>query len=74
MLTATFNDGSQLRFEVVHGDGFEPHEGDTVLFEFPDGALREGVVRLQAARSGHGDASLLRGIYDRGAKVVALET
>jgi hypothetical protein len=73
MLTARFNDGTALRFEVVHGDRFEPHEGEKLLFEFPDGALREGVVYLRPAWAEGGYEPLRRGVYDRKARIVALE-
>jgi hypothetical protein len=59
MVTAKFRDGSECLIEAVPGDGFEPHEGERYLFEFPEGTLKEGIIsfdrrpRPQAGESPH---------------------
>ena len=73
MMTARFSDGSACRLEAVRGDGFEPREGDTYLFEFPEGALKEGTIHFGHSPEVYCWAVPRTGVFDRRSKVVALE-
>jgi hypothetical protein len=44
MIVATFRDGSTRYFGTINGLGPKPH--GAYLFEFPDGELREGTLRV----------------------------
>jgi hypothetical protein len=73
MMTATFNDHTACRLAVVHGDDFEPRPDDRFLFEFPDGTLKEGVVRIDDPLEPRHDMMSLRGTYHRDAKTIMLQ-
>lgn len=73
MMTATFSDGTACRLDVIHGDRFEPRDGETFLFEFPEGTLKEGAIHFESPPEACWDRPPFRGIYDRDAKTVALE-
>jgi len=71
-MTATFNDGSSCRLRVVHGDPFEPREGERFLFEFPEGTLKEGTVHLGDPPEACWDHEPCHGVVDHRTKIVAL--
>ena len=73
MMTAKFNDGTACCLEVIRGDRFEPREGDRFLFEFPEGALKEGTVHFAEPEGPCCDTRSLRAVFDRRAKIVAIE-
>lgn len=73
MMTATFNDGTACRLETVHGDAFEPREGERFLFEFPEGALKEGAIHYGHPSEACYDNPPRRAVFDRRTKIIAIE-
>lgn len=71
MMIATFEDGTRCRLGAVRGEGFDPKEGDTFLFEFPAGELKEGTVRV-AAGPGE-EVPVIGGIYDAESRTISVE-
>ena len=73
MRIATFDDGTECRLARVHGHRFEPREGETFLFEFPDGSLEKGTVSIAWAVPFTDHLPAFTGVFDRRSKVVSLE-
>ena len=73
MMTAQFNDGTACRLEAVHGDRFEPCDGERYLFEFPEGTLKEGTIHFGHPREACCDNHPRHAVYDRRTRIVAVE-
>ena len=73
MKVVRFGDGTTCRLGVVHGDRFEPREGETFLFEFPDGRLKEGTVNAPVTVWSDARVPVRSGVYDCKSRVVSLE-
>lgn len=72
-MTAKFNDGTACRLDAVHGDRFEPREGDRFLFEFPEGNLKEGTIHFGRPQEACWDDPPCRGVFDQKAKTVSIK-
>jgi hypothetical protein len=72
MMTASFNDGTACRIDTVHGAGFAPRPGDVLLFEFPDGTLKEGYIHVEDPLEAHLEIAPFNGSYNREANTVTL--
>jgi hypothetical protein len=73
MMTARFADGTVCRLEAVHRDSFNPREGEVYLFEYPDGALKEGWIHFVHPPEVCCESPRVQGIYDQRTRIVALE-
>ena len=73
MRVVSFDDGTSCSIGAVHGDGFEPHEGDQFLFEFPDGDVRVGTVRFGVSVGIPEEIPAYNAIFDRHTRIMTLE-
>jgi hypothetical protein len=73
MRVVLFEDGTACSIARVHGEGFDPHEGDRFLFEFPDGRVMEGTVRFGASVGVPEDVPAYNAFFDGSARTLTLE-
>ncbi len=73
MRVARFSDGTGCRLERVDGDRFDVHDGETLLFEFPDGRLKTGAVGAEGAEPFLEHFPSFFAVYDSESRIVSLE-
>jgi hypothetical protein len=73
MRIATFDDGFTCRLAGVEGDRFEPRDGETFLFAFPNGSFAKGKVSFKWATPFADKLPVFNGSFDRRSKTVSLE-
>ena len=73
MIIATFKDGTVCCLDKVHGEGFDPKDGEIFLFEFLDGSLKEGAVHTEAPSKVTEAGPVYNAIFDRETRTVSIE-
>jgi hypothetical protein len=73
MLIVLLDDGTRLRFGRIHGDGFDPREGEKYLFEFPRGEIQEGVVKSVEEAGAENETRFVNGIFDGTVRRIAVD-
>lgn len=72
MRIARFMDGTGCRLEVIRGDLFVAREGETYLFEMPDGTLKLGRVGAEDEEPFVERFPRFAAVFDRDAGVITL--